>query len=268
MIDSEVRSYEISSKDDKLLESNREIWKALNLGQTDNALFFPAPNALVPLKFAKFMNKRRVTFLDANEINVSTLIKLAAQEKLSNITVKLATNSARFPLSDNSFDLVYSDWGLSSSFEPQGSKVGYSENLVHELVRVLKPAGKIAALEENGAPVMYPCPPEIVRIRTKMDSQRADRLIMGRRVFGFFKSCKLTGINLKGYSHFLTSDDRERMNDELNRRIQLVESSSQFYSGIGVTAQEQEKYKSWLKSQLSNEPFFIQFNSILTIAEK
>ena len=73
---------------------------------------------------------------------------------------------------------------------------------------------------------------------------------------------------LKGYSHFLTSDDGDRMNDELNRRLKLVESSSQFYAGIGVTAQEQEKYKSWLKSQLNNESFFMQFNSILAVAEK
>ena len=132
------------------------------------------------------MNKRKVTFVDTNEINVSTLIKLAAQDRLSNVTVKLAANTGKFPLADNSFDIVYSDWGLSSSLE-QNAKEGYSETLVHELVRVLRPGGKIAALEENGAPVMYPCPPEIVRIRTKMDSQRADRLIMGRRVFGFFK---------------------------------------------------------------------------------
>ena len=268
MVDGEVRSYEISSKDDELLESNREIWKGLGLGQTGTALFFPAPNALVPLKFAKFMNKRKVTFVDTNEINVSTLLKLAAQEKLSNVTVKLSTAS-RFPLADNSFDLVYSDWGLSSSLESAPTKAGgNSDALVHEFVRVLKSGGKIAALEENGAPVMYPCPPEIVRIRTKMDSQRAERLIMGRRVFGLFKNSRLKNITLNGYSHFLTSDDKERLKDEINRRVLLIEASSQFYSGIGVTSQEQEKYKSWLKSLVGSEPFFMQFNSILTVAEK
>ena len=78
----------------------------------------------------------------------------------------------------------------------------------------------------------------------------------------------MKNIKLKGYSHFLTSDDRERMKDEINRRIMLVDSSSQFYSGIGVTAQDQETYKSWLKSQINNESYFIQFNSILTVAEK
>ena len=76
---SEMRSFEIASKEDKLLDSNREIWKNLGLKQSDSALFFPAPNALVPIRFARYMNKRKVTFVDSDEINVSTLIRFAAE---------------------------------------------------------------------------------------------------------------------------------------------------------------------------------------------
>ncbi|MHB8568023.1 MAG: class I SAM-dependent methyltransferase [Nitrososphaerales archaeon] len=267
MIDSEVRNFEISSKKDELSESNRQIWKSLGISHTDNAIFFPAPNALVPLMFAKFMNKRKVTFVDTNEINVSTLIKLAAEMKLTNVTVKLGTVAGKFPIADSSFDLVYSDWGLSS-FVPFGVKGVDAEAIVRELVRILKPGGKLAALEENGAPVMYPCPPEILSIRSKMDSHRAERLVMGRRVFGFFKGSKLRNIRLEGYSNFVSSDDKERIRDELGRRITAIESSADIYNSLGISLQELEKYKSWLRAQITSEPFLIQFNSILTVGEK
>lgn len=268
VIESEVRNFEISSKKkDELSNSNKEIWKSLGIGQSHNALFFPAPNALVPLMFAKFMNKRKVTFVDTNEINVSTLIRLAAELKLSNVTVKLGSMTGKFPVADNAFDLVYSDWGLSSFVLP-AAKGSDADSVVKELVRILKPGGKIAALEENGAPVMYPCPTEILAIRSKMDAHRADRLIMGRRVFGLFKSNKLKNITLRGYSNFVSSDDKERMKDELSRRISAIEGSVDIYNGFGVSQQELEKYKTWLKSQITYEPFLIQFNSILTIAEK
>ncbi|HZW55502.1 MAG TPA: class I SAM-dependent methyltransferase [Nitrososphaerales archaeon] len=267
MFDGEVRGFEIASRDDKLLESNREIWKTLGIKQSDAALFFPCPNALVPLMFARFMNKRKVTFVDSSEINVNTLIKLAAQIKLSNVTVKLATVAGKFPVADNAFDIVFSDWGLSS-FLPSAPKAGDSEALAKELVRVLKPDGKVAALEENGAPVMYPCPPEIIAIRSKMDAHRADRLVMGRRIYSLFKSCKLRNIAMKGYSYFLTSDDHEFMKDELTRRISALESSPENFASLGITVQEQDKYKNWLKAQMGSDSFLIQFNSILTTAEK
>ncbi len=271
-IDSDMRNFEITSsgskrKDDELSESNREIWKSLGIKQSDNALFFPAPNALVPLMFARFMNKRKVTFVDTNEINVSTLIKLAAEMKLANVTVKLGTVTGKFPVADSAFDLIYSDWGLSS-FIPYGVKGVDAESIVKELVRILKPGGKIAALEENGAPVMYPCPPEILSIRSKLDAHRAERLIMGRRVFGLLKVNKLKNIRLRGYSNFVTSDDKERMRDELARRITAIESSAELYNGQGVSSQELERYKAWLRSQMNAEPFLIQFNSILTVGEK
>ena len=268
VIESEVRNFEISTKKkDELSNTNKDIWKSLGIGQSHNALFFPVPNALVPLMFAKFMNKRKVTFVDTNEINVGTLIRLAAELKLSNVTVKLGSMTGKFPVADNAFDLVYSDWGLSSFVLPTSKGVD-ADSVVKELVRILKPGGKIAALEENGAPVMYPCPPEILAIRSKMDAHRADRLIMGRRVFGLFKSNKLKNIALRGYSNFVSSDDKERMKDELTRRISAIEGSVDIYSSFGVSHQELEKYKTWLKSQITNEPFLIQFNSILTVAEK
>ncbi|MDG6997452.1 MAG: class I SAM-dependent methyltransferase, partial [Nitrososphaerota archaeon] len=95
------------------------------------------------------MNKRKVTFVDTNEISVSTLIKLSAQLKLSNVTVKLASPSGKLPLSDCAFDIVYSDWGLSH-YVSESSKPGEAEALVKELVRVTKAGGKLAALEDNG----------------------------------------------------------------------------------------------------------------------
>ena len=166
MTDSEVRNFEIASDEDELSESNRHVWKLLGIKQGDTALFFPAPNALVPLMFARFMNKRKVTFVDTNEISVSTLIKLAAQMKLSNITVKLGSPQGKFPVPDNMFDLSFSDWGLSY-FSSRTSKSNDAEVIARELVRVVKSGGKVACLEENGTPVMYPCPPEILAIRSK-----------------------------------------------------------------------------------------------------
>ena len=105
--------------------------EVLGIKQGDTALFFPAPNALVPLMFAKFMNKRKVTFVDTNEISVSTLIKLAAQMKLSNTTVKLTSPQGKFPVPDNMFDLSFSDWGLSS-FSSRSAKSNDAEVISRE----------------------------------------------------------------------------------------------------------------------------------------
>lgn len=267
MTDSEVRNFEIASDEDELTESNRQVWKLLGIKQGDSALFFPAPNALVPLMFAKFMNKRKVTFVDTNEISVSTLIKLAAQMKLSNATVKLASPQGKFPVPDNLFDLSYSDWGLSY-FSTHSAKSNDSEILTKELVRVVKSGGKVAALEENGAPVMYPCPSEILAIRSKIDSTRADRLIMGRRVYSLFKSNGVKKISMHGFSNFLTGEREDKMSAELKRRMNALESSKDIITALGVSPQEIDKYGAWLKSQIGNQSFLIQFNSILTIGEK
>ena len=267
MADSEVRSFEIASDENELSESNRGVWKLLGIKQGDIAVFFPAPNALVPILFAKFMNRRKVTFVDTNEISVSTLIKLTAQMRLSNVTVKLASPQGKFPLPDSAFDLAFSDWGLSY-LTNHPSKSGDAENLAKELVRVTKLGGKIACLEENGAPVMYPCPTDILNIRSKLESPRADRFVMGRRVYSLFKSNNLNKISLHGFSNFLTGEKKEKMMAELNRRISNVEASKEAALGSGVSAQEMDRYASWLRSQIGNQSFLIQFNSILSIAEK
>jgi len=267
MTDSEVRNFEIASTEDELSESNRQVWKLLGIKQGDTTLFFPAPNALVPLMFAKFMNKRKVTFVDTNDISVSTLIKLAAQMKLSNVTVKLTSPQGKFPVPDSMFDLSFCDWGLSY-FSSQSAKSNDAEIIARELVRVVKSGGKVAALEENGAPVMYPCPSDILAIRSKIDSQRADRLIMGRRVYGLFKSNNLKKISMHGFSNFLTGERQEKMGAELKRKIGTLESTKDIITALGVSPQEVDKYASWLKSQIGNQSFLIQFNSILTIGEK
>jgi ubiquinone/menaquinone biosynthesis C-methylase UbiE len=267
MADSEVRNFEIVSDEDELTESNRQIWKLLGIKQGETALFFPAPNALVPLMFARFMNKRKVTFVDTNEVSVSTLIKLAAQMKLSNVTVKLASPQGKFPVPDNTFDVSYSDWGLSY-FTTHASKASDSEILAKELVRVAKSGGKVAALEENGTPVMYPCPPEILAIRSKIDSTRADRLIMGRRVYSLFRANNVKKISMHGFSNFLTGEMQEKMGAELKRKINSIESTKDIVSSLGVAPQDIDKYTAWLKSQIGNQSFLIQFNSILTIGEK
>ncbi|MGI0090188.1 MAG: class I SAM-dependent methyltransferase [Nitrososphaerales archaeon] len=268
IVDSEVRNLEIASDEDELSESNRAIWKLLGIKQSDTALFFPAPNALVPIMFARFMNKRRVTFVDTNDISVSTLIKLAAQMKLSNVTVKLASSQGKFPLADGAFDLSFSDWGLSYFASQPNKPTNDAETLAKELARVTKVGGKIAALEENGAPVMYPCPMEILVIRTKIDAPRADRLIMGRRIYGLFKANNIKRIRMRGFSSFLTGDRQDKMNAELKRRIESLENSAEGLATLGVLPQELDKYKAWLKSQIGNASFLIQFNSILTVGEK
>jgi ubiquinone/menaquinone biosynthesis C-methylase UbiE len=265
MADSEVRNFEIASEEDELSESNRRVWKLLETKQGDSALFFPAPNALVPIMFARFMNKRKVTFVDTNEISVSTLIKLAAQLKLSNITVKLASPQGKFPVPDSMCDIAFSDWGLSYFTNPS-LRQNEPEILTKELVRVTKQGGKVACLEENGAPVMYPCPQEILSIRSKLEAARAERLVMGRRVYSLFKANNLKKISLHGFSNFLTGDSQEKMRAELNRRIMALEASKDTSSG--VSSQEIERYSSWLRSQIGNQSFLIQFNSILSIAEK
>lgn len=267
MIDSEVRSLEIASKEDELLESNRAIWKTLGIKQGDTALFFPAPNALVPIMFARFMNKRKVTFVDTNEISVSTLIKLAAQLRLSNVTVKLATSTGKLPLSDNAFDMVYSDWGLAYFLSETGRSNGV-EALTKELVRIVKPGGKLASLEDNGAPVMYPCPPEILAIRSKIEAPRAERLIMGRKIYALFKANNLKHIQLRAFSNFLTGEQRDRMNAELSRRLTSLDSSRESLASLGIAQLELDRYRSWLKSQMNNESFLLQFNSILSVGEK
>lgn len=266
-VDSETRSLEIASKEDELLESNRAIWKTLGIGQGSNALFFPAPNALVPIMFARFMNKRKVTFVDTNEIGVSTLIKLSAQLKLSNVTVKLASANGKLPLTDNSFDIAYSDWGLSHFVSVSGRN-GDAEIILKELVRVIKPGGKLAALEDNGAAVMYPCPPDILSIRSKIEAPRAERLVMGRKLYSFFKASSLKHIQLRAFANFLTGDDRERMDAEIRRRISYLEAARDARNISGLSPQEFEKYRAWLRSQLSNGSFMMQFNSILAIGEK
>lgn len=267
MIDSEVRSFEIASADEELAESSKKIWKLLGIKQGDAALFFPTPNALIPVMFAKFMNKRKVTFVDTNEISVSTLLKLATQMKLSNVTVKLASPLGKLPVLDSIFDLAFSDWGLSY-FAGTAQKPSDAESLAKELVRATKPGGKIACIEENGAPVMYPCPPEIMSIRSKIESPRADRLIMGRRVYGFFKANNLKKIQLHGFSDFLTGEKQERMKAEINRRVSGLESTRDAMASLGVSSQEVDKYSSWLRSQVGNQSFLIQLNSILTVGEK
>lgn len=267
MIDSDVRSFELSSDEDELSKSNREIWKSLGIKQGDTALFFPAPNALVPIMFAKFMNKRKVTFVDTNEISVNTMIRLSAQLRLSNVTVKLATMQSKFPLTDDAFDLAFSDWGFSY-FLSQTAKPNDADLLAKEFIRVTKVGGKIAALEENGAPVMYPCPPEILAIRSKIESPRLERLVMGRRVYGIFKSNNLKNVILRAYSSFLTGDQEEKMRAELNRRIAGLNPLHENAVSSGASQQELDKYASWLKSQIGNKLFLIQFNSILTIGEK
>lgn len=268
LIDAELRNFEITTKGGELLESNKQIWQSLGIKQTDNALFFPTPNALVPIRFAKFMNKRKVTFVDTNEVNVSTLLSLASELKLSNVTVKLASPNGKFPIPDSSFDLVYSDLGFSIFLQDHRIDV---DPLTKELVRILKPEGKIAALDENGAPVMYPCPPEIQAVRAKLDGPRSDRLIMGRRIYGAYKANGLKNIQLIGYSRFLTSDDGELMQAELSRKIAALDSQNyETQPSIKgtITSQEIEKYKSWLKSQMSSNSFMIQFNTILAVATK
>ncbi len=265
----DVRNLEITSQKKDLVDPNREIWQSLGIKQTDTALFFPTPNVLVPIAFAKFMNKRKVTFVDSNEINISTLISLTAELKLSNVTVKLATPSGKFPIADGAFDVIFSDWGFSnfSHDSHSGSSID-AESLTKELVRLLKSEGRIAALDENGAPVMYPCPQEILSIRTKIDSLRFDRLTIGRKIYGLFKATGIKNIKLTGYSRFLTRDDEEKLTSELNRRIISLDQSRDYYGKSGITLQEIDKYKQWLKAQGANESFLIQFNSILTIGEK
>jgi SAM-dependent methyltransferase len=268
MIDAELRNFEITNKAGAMLESNKQIWQSLGIKQSDSSLFFPAPNALVPLRFAKFMNKRKVTFVDTNDVNVGTLISLAAELKLTNVTVKLASPNGKFPISDSTFDIVYSDLGFSSFSQDQRIDI---DALTKELIRILKPGGKLAALDENGAPVMYPCPPEIQVIRTKLDAAKADKLLMGRRIYGAFKSNGLKNVKLVGYSRFVTGDDRELLESELTRRITSLDShspESQPTPKTAVTTQEADKYRAWLKSQMSNESFLIQFNTILAVGEK
>jgi SAM-dependent methyltransferase len=271
LIDAELRNFEITTKSGAVLEANKQIWQGLGIKQTDNALFFPASNALVPLKFAKFMNKRKVTFVDTNDINVSTLISLAAEMKLSNVTVKLASPSAKFPIADSAFDVIYSDLGYSTFCQELRTDL---EGLTKELMRMLKPGGKLAALDENGAPVMYPCPPEVQTIRAKLDSSRADKLVMGRRIYGAFRNSGLKNTKLTGYSRFLTGEDHELMEAELQRRIANLDphaGENNNNSGSlksSVSSQEIEKYRAWLKSQMTNDSFMIQFNMILTTGEK
>ena len=115
---------------------------------------------------------------------------------------------------------------------------------------------------------MYPCPPEILVIRSKLDSPRADRLIMGRRVYGLFKANNLKRIRMRGFSSFLTGDRQDKMNAELKRRIASLDSIGEGLASLGVSAQELDRYRVWLKSQIGNVSFLIQFNSILTIGEK
>jgi SAM-dependent methyltransferase len=273
LIDAELRNFEITNKAGQMLDSNKQIWQSLGIKQSETALFFPAPNALVPLRFAKFMNKRKVTFVDTNDVNVGTLISLAADLRLSNVTVKMASSNGKFPISDETFDIVYSDLGFSSFSQDHRINI---DALTKELVRILKPGGKLAALDENGAPVMYPCPPEIQTIRAKIDSPRADKLVMGRRIYGVFKTNGLKNTKLFGYSRFVTSDDAELMESELSRRMALMDShnleaqssSSSSSAKATVTPQEIDKYRAWLKSQMSNDSFMIQFNTILAVGEK
>ena len=217
--------------------------------------------------FARFMNKRKVTFVDTNEISVSTLIKLSAQLKLSNVIVKLASPSGKLPLADSAFDIVYSDWGLSH-YLSESSRPGDAEALVKELVRVTKTGGKLAALEDNGAPVMYPCPTEILAIRSKIEAPRSERLIMGRKLYSIFRANNLQNIQLRAFANFLTGNDKEKMSAELKRRIATLDMAKESLSFSGVNPQEMEKYKAWLKSQIANESFLMQFNSILAIGEK
>lgn len=262
-----MRNFEIASIDDELVESSKKIWKLLGIKQGDTTLFFPTPNALIPIMFAKFMNRRKVTFVDTNEICVSTLLKLAAKMKLSNVTVKLASPLGRLPVLDSMFDIAFSDWGLSY-FAGTVQRANDAEVLVKELFRVTKPGGKIACIEENGAPVMYPCPQEIMAIRSKIESPRADRLIMGRKIYGFFKAINLKKIQLFGFSDFLTGERQERMRAEINRRISNLDSTREVMMAQGVSAQDVDKYSAWLRSQIGNQSFLIQLNSIFTIGEK
>jgi|GEM_PF-1778099 SAM-dependent methyltransferase len=265
----DIRHLEITSQKKDLVEPNKEIWTDLGIKQSDNVLFFPTPNVLVPIAFAKFMNKRKVTFVDASEINVSTLISLAADMRLSNVTVKLATPTGKFPIADSTFDLVFSDWGYSHFIQDSTPSTGIEpEALTKELLRILKPEGRIAALDENGPPIMFPCPPEIQSIRNKIDLARLEKYTMGRRIYGLLKSNGLKNIRLKGYSRFVTRDDGEKFTAELNRRIQHLDLQKDSLVKSGLTPQEIEKYKQWLKIQAGNDSFIVQFNSILTVGQK
>jgi SAM-dependent methyltransferase len=264
----DIRNLEITSQHKDLVEPNVEIWEDLGIKQSDGVLFFPTPNVLVPIAFAKFMKKRKVTFADASEINVSTLISLAADLRLSNVTVKLVARSGKFPLPDDSFDKIFSDWGYSAL-----SQAGLAIDpnaLTKELVRMLKPGGTLAALDENGPPIMFPCPPEVLAVKAKVDALRADRYGSGRRVYALFKSNGLKNVRLRGYSRFLTKDEAgESLVAEITRRIQaldaLRDSSS---SRPTLNAQELEKYRQWLKAQALSDTFVMQFNSILTTGQK
>ena len=91
---------------------------------------------------------------------------------------------------------------------------------------------------------------------------------MGRRVYGLFKSNNLKKISMYGFSNFLTGERQEKMGAELKRRIDALESTRDIITALGVSPQEVDKYSSWLKSQIGNQSFLIQFNSILTIGEK
>jgi ubiquinone/menaquinone biosynthesis C-methylase UbiE len=265
VIESEIRSMEIASTEDELLQSNRNVWKELGLRSGDTVLFFPAPNALVPIMFARFMNKRKATFIDTNEISVSTLIKLSAQMKLTNVTVKLASLSGKLPVADGAFDVAYSDRGLSY-FVSDADRSNDAQVLAKELMRVVRSGGKVAALEDNGAPVIFPCPPEVLSIRSKIEAPKTDRLIMGRKAYSLFKACGLKRIELRSFSSFIKGEEKQKMETELKRRISNLDQMKDGASG--VNAQELEKYKAWLKTQLSNDSLLIQFNSILTFGEK
>jgi SAM-dependent methyltransferase len=263
----DIRNLEITSERKNLVEPNVEIWEDLGIKQTDSVLFFPTPNVLIPIAFAKFMKKRKVTFVDSSEINVSTLIALAADLRLPNVTVKLASPNGKFPIEDSAFDLIFSDWGYSHFAQENRSAAAIEpEALTKELVRILKSGGRIASLDENGPPVMFPCPPEVTTIKAKLDALKGEKYAVGRRIYALFKSSGLKNVRLKGYSRFLTRDEGERLNGEIGRRIHALDSFRDPKSG--VVQQEIDRYKQWLRAQLSNDSFVIQFNSLLTIGEK
>jgi predicted polyphosphate/ATP-dependent NAD kinase len=91
---------------------------------------------------------------------------------------------------------------------------------------------------------------------------------MGLRVYSLFKSNNVKKISMYGFSNFLTGEKQDKMSAELKRKINSLESSRDIITALGVSNQEMDRYAAWLKSQVGNQSFLIQFNSILTIGEK
>lgn len=205
----------------------------------------------------------RILGLDLSAFNVARARELAAQEKIGNISFEVG-NPLDTRLASGFADVCVAGYLLGN--------ISHPEQVVKEMVRVVRPGGMVAAFDGDEGLVVYePEPPALAELRDLLVRERlasgGNRMI-GRSLYRLLAEAGLTGVRVVVLTSTSTDPEWSPTRDPRGHAAHLTQALRRLVEEDRLPREEASRYFRVLEEVAKNPLSFVCISSFFAYGRR